>query len=130
MSITYESEINGPMLLVTASGRDENVQQVIEYGLSIIHLAVESGATHILCDERNLEYALGTTDTYDAAKQIAMNVPRVARVAIVCRPEFLSDGKFWETVAVNRGLQVRIDTDFERARHWLEESRHQPGAMD
>lgn len=119
MSITYESEIKESLLIITASGRDENVQQVIDYGLSIIHLAIENEATHILCDERNLEYALGTFDTYDAAKQIAMYVPRVARVAIVCRPEFLSDGKFWETVAVNRGLQVRIDTDIARCKAWL-----------
>ena len=76
MSITYESEISESMLIVTASGRDEDVQQVIDYGLSIIRLAVESGATHILCDERNLEYALGTFDTYDVAKQIAVERTR------------------------------------------------------
>jgi len=95
------------------------LQQVLDYGGSVVDLAIERGVTHVLCDERNLEYALGTIDTYHAAEMIAARAAGLARVAIVCRPEFLKDGKFWETVAVNRALQVRVDTDLTRAREWL-----------
>ena len=119
MAITFQSEIADGLLLITTSGRDENLQQVIDYGCAIIDLAVESGVTLILCDERNLEYALDTFDTFQSAQKIAELAPRLARIAIVCGPQFFKDGKFWETVAVNRALQVRVDTDIERAKAWL-----------
>lgn len=119
MAITYETKMEDGLLIVTSSGRDKDVQDVIDYGSAIIDAAVASGASLILCDERNLEYALSTSDTYQAAQTIASRARRVVRVAIVCGPKFLEDGKFWETVAVNRALQVRVDTDMARARQWL-----------
>lgn len=119
MSIFFEAEVEGNTLIVTTSGMDDNVQQVVEYGRALIRLAVEAEVRHVLCDERSLTYAIETFDIFDAARTIAEEAPKVGRIAIVCRPEFLGDGKFWETVAVNRGLQVRVDTDFERARIWL-----------
>jgi hypothetical protein len=119
MAISFHAEIANGVLLISASGRDENLQQVIDYGSAVIDLAIESGVTHILCDERNLEYALDTFDTFQSAQKIAELAPRLARIAIVCGPQFFKDGKFWETVAVNRALQVRVDTDIERAKEWL-----------
>jgi len=38
---------------------------------------------------------------------------------MVCRPECFTDGRFWETAALNRGLLVRFDTDSDRAKSWL-----------
>lgn len=119
MAISFHTETVGELLLVTSSGCDEHVQQVIDYGTSVIDMAVKKGARYILCDERALEYTLDTFDTFQLAQIIADSAPKVLRVAIVCSPEFLEDGKFWETVAVNRALQVRIDTDIERAKSWL-----------
>lgn len=129
MSIKYRSTVENGVLIIKASGRDENAQQVIEYGRSVIQLIVESGTQRVLCDESELEYALSTVDTFDAAKQIAFeaakeiaaSAPNVARVAIVCNPQFWDDAKFWETVAVNRGLRVVVDTDISRAMAWLTE---------
>ena len=109
------------LLVITASGRDESLQQVVDYGRAVIQLAVEKEVRRVLCDERNLEYALGMFDTFQAAKTIAECAPRVGRVAIVCGPKFLETGKFWETVAVNRHFHVRVDTDLDRARAWLME---------
>jgi len=119
MSITYQSKVEDGILIITTTGRDDNVNQVIEYGRSITQLAVNSGVIRILCDERNLEYAIGTLDIFVAAKKIAEEVPKLAYIAIVCQPRFLKDGKFWETVAVNRGLRVHIGTDIRRAEDWI-----------
>ncbi len=127
MTIKYQSEFREKLLIVTASGRDDTLEQVIEYGCSVIALAVESGATRLLCDERGLEYTLDTVDTYKLAKTMAERAPKIIRVAIVCRPEFLVEGKFWETVAANRALLVRVDTDFDRALRWLDEGASPSG---
>lgn len=119
MTITYQAESSDGLLLVTASGQDDNPEQVIAYGRAVIDLAIRHGAERILCDERQLEYRLGTVDTFRAAETIAAMAPRVARVAIVCSPQDFEDGKFWETVAVNRGLHVRVYTDIDKARRWV-----------
>ncbi|MBI1397583.1 MAG: hypothetical protein GC151_16540 [Betaproteobacteria bacterium] len=120
MTITFESEVGNGVLLITASGRDESVQEVIDYGQSVIDLAAKLGVTRVLCDERKLEYALNTIDTFEAGKEIAERAPSNGRVAVVCRPEFLEMAKFWENVMVNRFLHVHVDTDIDRARQWLQ----------
>lgn len=119
MAITFTSEIEGDLLVVTTCGTDDDLQQVIDYGQAVIDLAVRSGAPRILCDERNLVYTLGTVDTFELAKAIADRAPTVMRVAIVCRPQDFEDGKFWENVAVNRGLHARAFLEMELARAWL-----------
>ena len=130
MAIAFDAAIDDGIVVVTASGRDENAQQVIDYGDAVIELVVKAGVKLVLCDERKLEYALDTLGTYQAAKTIAAHAPKVGRVAIVCNPKFLEDAKFWETVAVNRALQVRVDTDIARAKYWLVTGRNWPETVE
>ncbi len=119
MAIDFTACKKGDTLLVHAHGFDESLEQVEQYGMSIIAAALEQGAAQVLCDERELEYRLGTLDTYDAAAHIAAHAPAVCKVAIVCRPADIADAKFWETVAVNRGLTVRIFKEITDAYIWL-----------
>lgn len=35
MSISYQAEVKDGVMVVTASGRDESLQQVIDYGLDV-----------------------------------------------------------------------------------------------
>ncbi len=46
-----------------------------------------------------------------------MLAPRVARVAIVCDPRHVADAPFWETMAANGGLTVRVFRDMAAAIH-------------
>ena len=82
--------------------------------------AQEAGCKRVLCDERELLYALGTIDTYAYAKYIAENAPGIGRVAIVTSEKQIPETRFWETVAKNRGLQVKIFADINAAKTWLE----------
>lgn len=129
MAIIYQAGMEDGVLVIEASGRDDNARQVVDYGLAIINLAVKQDVTRILCDERALEYALDLLDTYQVARTIAERAPKVARIAIVCGVQSLEAGKFWETVAVNRSLQVRVDTDLANARAWLKMPASPTGAI-
>jgi len=119
MPIHYTITVADNTLLVTASGFDESLAQVQQYGMAIIDACKQSGATRILCNEVDLEYRLDTVDTFRAAEFIAANAPRVGRIALVCNPRHLVDARFFEDVAVNRGLLVRVFKDLDVARHWL-----------
>lgn len=121
MAIAYRMTVKDGVLLVHASGRDESEEEVKQYGMAVIEKAVSSGVGRVLCDERALEYAIGTLSSYEAAKFIADAAPGVCRVAIVCSARNAGDGAFWENVAVNRGLNVRVTTDYAMAKAWVEE---------
>lgn len=122
MAISYTMQAEGNLLKVTASGKDDSVEEVNQYGMAIIEKALACGTTHVLCDETKLEYALSTFSTFESAKFIAEVAPKVGRVAIVTSAKNAKDGQFWEDVAVNRGLQVRVMTDRKRAEAWINES--------
>ena len=115
-SFTFENGI----LFTKATGRDETIEDVLRYGQSVIEQAVLHQAKRILVDETELEYRLGTFDVYTSAKSLAEHAPHVAKSAMVVTPAQVTDAKFFETVAVNRGLNVRMFTDMAEAKEWLE----------
>ncbi len=120
MAIYFTTMVEENTLVVHATGFDENLSQVRDYGLAIIDAAKEHSVTHVLCDERELEYRLGTFDTYEAAAFISSQAPSVVKAAIICRADALTDALFWETVAVNRGLMVRVFKEMAPAKAWLD----------
>jgi hypothetical protein len=121
MSITYDIQVEDDLLLVTASGFDDGLEDVQEYGMAVIRSCIENGCTRVLSDEVNLEYRLGTLDTFESARFLAEMVPAPHRVAIVCNPAQMPDAAFWKTVASNRGMQVRLFGSREEARQWIDE---------
>jgi hypothetical protein len=82
----------------------------------------ERNISRILIDLRGMSGGLDTLETYDVAgrelpRQKA--VRRVLRSAILDRPENIERIRFFETVAVNRGLNVRVFADEAPAIEWL-----------
>jgi hypothetical protein len=123
MAIQYTIASEGDTLLVNAAGYDETLEEVQEYALAVIDACRENGCTRVLCDETALEYRLGTFDTYQSAQFVATYGAQIEKVAIVCSPRFSADARFWEDVAVNRGLTVRVFREGDAARAWLRGGR-------
>ncbi len=128
MSIQYTTRVDGGTLFVTASGFDECLDDVQNYGMGVLSASQQSGVYRVLCDETALEYRLGTFDTYQAGEFLSKQVPALAKVAIVCNPMHLSDARFFEDVVVNRGLTFRFFIDRETALNWLFEPHASPEA--
>lgn len=122
MAINYTIEADDGLLRVVAAGKDDNLRQVKDYGFAVLSAALSSRCTKVLCDERELIYSLGTFDSFESAKYISELAPDIAKVAIVCRPENIEDADFWETVAVNRGLHVRVFKTLAEAESWLKKA--------
>ena len=122
MPIDYRISSDGDLVLAVASGVDFTVDDVKAYGMAVITACLKSGATRVLCDERQLMGQLDTLGDYEAAEFVAQHATRVVRVAIVCPAHLLGDRDFWETVAVNRGLRVRVFADIDLANTWLAET--------
>lgn len=119
MSIRYVLKPEGDLLTVTTSGADESLEEVQQYGMAILRACQEGNYLRVLCDETELEYRLNTMDTFESAAFLASQAPKLAKAAIVYNSKYVEDARFWETVAVNRGLTVRVFKDVESARSWL-----------
>jgi hypothetical protein len=122
-SIAYAFTVRNKTLFVKTSGKDDDLEEVQRYSLAILEAALAAGCTSILSDETALEYALGVADTFESAKFIAGIAPSVCKAAIVCNPAQINDAAFWENVAVNRGVQVRVFKTMPEAEAWLAEGR-------
>lgn len=120
MAINYKYEQKDKILMVSTSGKDESLEEVLEYARNILGLALKLNCTHVLCDERQLEYNISFIDTYELAEAASKEARSLRKIAIVCDPKYLKDGGFFETVAQNRGLIIFMTSDYEKALEWLD----------
>lgn len=119
MAIKYTIEIQKDLLKVTAKGKDDDMNDAIAYSSAVIQAAIENKSRKVLCDERELEYAISITETYQLAETASKHAINLNKLAIVCDEKSLEDGKFYETVAANRGLIILVTSNFEEALKWL-----------
>jgi hypothetical protein len=128
MAIHFTTAVDGDTLRIKTSGFDESLAEVQECGMAIIRACQAADVTRVLCNELDLEYRLSVVDTFLVGEFISEHAPAVAKAAIVCNPKYVTEARFWETVVVNRGLQVRVFTDTDAAACWLRDSVRPSGS--
>jgi len=119
MSISYHIENHPDFLKVVAHGKDDNLEDVNQYQQAIMEAVYRFGCKKILCDERDLIYAISVFDTYQLGETVAKYAKELIKVAIVCKNNSLEEGRFFETVASNRGLCILVTADYDKAVAWL-----------
>ena len=119
MTITFNVRVEGDLLHVVTSGCHDSLDDSMKYGMSVMAEAVQKNCRRVLIDEHALEYKLATWDIYELGTQIASHMPTILRVAIVCGPQNMPDGAFFEAVVTNRGLVVKMFEDMDEAAAWL-----------
>lgn len=119
MAIEYTIENTENYLKVVARGIDDNLSEVLGYSQAVVEAAIKHNSKKILCDEQNLIYNVSVIDTYELAEFASKYAHKLVKIAIVCNIDCIGDGKFYETVASNRGLKVRVTCNFEEAVKWL-----------
>ena len=96
--------------------------------VKIMNAAEQSGVNRLLIDCLNLEGAMNTSERLQyssfVVKQVdefsTKGVPRGIRLSYVVLPPLADPGRFGETFAVNRGVNVRIFDTIDEAINWLE----------
>jgi len=115
MEINFVINDKDKYLKIISTGSCENLVQLKEYVLALQEATVSSGHTRLLVDETHLEYTLSTLDTYNSGCFLAQLSPKPQKIAILCKTSGWNDAKFWETVAFNRGVYVKIFKDHRSA---------------
>lgn len=119
MSISYQIFNQDKYLKVIANGKDDDQADVKNYTDAVISAIFEFDAKKVLCDERELQYNLSLTDTFQLGEYVSQYSGQLLKIAIVCNIKFFDDAKFYETVTTNRGMQIKIFTNIEEAESWL-----------
>lgn len=86
----------------------------------------ESHCRRVLADAREHVGGIDILDLHQIGEQISRELPRGSVVAVVVSVSRLEMDRHLETVAVNRGVLLRLFTDTEEARFWLEHPGWKP----
>jgi hypothetical protein len=122
MAYDLKIQADGDVLKATATGT-RSFETVLALSQDILTICVEKKIKKVLIDVLALEGRLSTIDAYEIS---ARRFPKmryrgvIAKCAVVDLKEFEETYRFFETVAVNRGLFFRIFSDTAEAIAWLE----------
>jgi hypothetical protein len=74
-------------------------------------------------DDTNVIYTSSTLALYELAKfyNDSQFQRELRKIALLAHPRFKEDNEFYETAVRNRGLNLRVFYDIERAAAWLAE---------
>ncbi|MCC7119568.1 MAG: hypothetical protein IT310_13670 [Anaerolineales bacterium] len=120
-TVTYNATLH--ILEVEVRGQ-LSLGEAKELIAEIVRTGVENDCFLCLSDYRQMSLNLSTLQIYDVPNIIAdtssqLGVPaqRFKRAIVVAKD--LEDFRFYETVTVNNGHNVRMFQDFDEARTWL-----------
>jgi hypothetical protein len=87
---------------------------------TVVPIAYSHGTQGILIDHSLAKFKLSIFEIYDRpSKAENLGVKRQSPVALVFRPDLMSDPEFGETLFVNRGFNYQVFPSREEARVWL-----------
>ncbi len=103
--------------VVTGTNSKENVAAYLD---EVRRECVARGCSRVLIEEHLEGPRLGVMDVFDVASEGSMRAP--AQITAMAYVDVNAGGdlmRFAETVAVNRGLSVRVFSSVKAAREWL-----------
>ncbi len=84
----------------------------------------------VLLDSSQMMSTFSPIDIYTVTSSLGESFGAHIRMALVIRPDQLENGTFSETVAQNRGFQLRCFVDRSPAQQWLADSQAECEAVD
>lgn len=88
--------------------------------LDILSLIKQPGEYDVLVDTREAESLLSIIDLHELGEALASHpILRHSRICLLVPAKDIEKAGFFETVAVNRGVQIKAFTSFEEAMTWL-----------
>jgi SRSO17 transposase len=128
--MSYRLEIHEKTGYLHFQVKGENSPQTVRrYLKEIVQVCIERKCSTVLIEEHLEGAGLEITDIFQIASEgSAQANPVVGRIAYVDtnRTHSMSNVKFAETVAVNRGTYVRIFDSIRNAEEWLKDPAKNP----
>jgi hypothetical protein len=91
----------------------------------------EQGRSKVLFDCRRISGNMPVMDRFEVVEYGATKLLKLIQLALLNREDVVLPDNFVENVAVNRGMNMKIFTDFDEAELWLSKSTpNKPDAGD
>ncbi len=124
MKIRYSTRAEQDHTRVDVAG-DYEATEAKEVLQAAIDSALQNGHSKLLVDCRRLVGNPRTMQRFDLGESIARHYheargDRVVRIAVVGNEPLIDPQRFGATVAANRGVPVKVTTDFDDALGWLD----------
>ena len=128
MSLSIKAVFEDPVLIVTVSGTFTLVSAKSTFSEAMESMA-QLQIRRLLVDCRTIEIADSVSEIFEYASFVAENLARHVSedLAVIPRLAYIFSGgdeailKFGETVAMNRGMDLRVFSDYAEAFTWLKE---------
>ena len=121
-TITLDTE-NG---IVRVVARGELVKESGEEIITKARMTAAEHQYHILCDVRQAEVKVSIADWFFLPRTLPVyknNKTRIIKTALIISPRNQeSEYRFYETVAQNEGMNLRVFLKEEEAVEWIKES--------
>ena len=121
MAIDVDIKIHQDLLIIIASGVENNIKDSENYISTMLQAAVDTQCEKILCDERNLQYDLDIEEAMGLADYINSYAPNVGKTAIVCNAIYKDDVNQWVKELQKEGHDLFFFTDYDEAYKWVNE---------
>lgn len=120
MSIEFDIELTPGYVVVRCSGMFDLASALQVYDAAF-GAAEREGKPAALIDAFGIEGDLPTAiDRFSMGARIAEHRTKGVRLAVAGQWGLIDPARLGETVAVNRGAQVKVFGDLDAARQWLE----------
>jgi hypothetical protein len=107
-------------LYVSACGR-QTMDDNIKLALDCVAACKKYGLTRVLVDIRGLSGQPGVVADYELAKLLTAweTAKLVSHAALLEKEADLISGKFFETTARNRGINIYVFSNLKKAEDWI-----------
>jgi hypothetical protein len=86
---------------------------------NMVAAAKKDEFTKILFDIRPMSGEIGVLDRFESGRYGALIIPQNFKIAMLGRNDQISPDKFFQTVVRNRGVNLKVFSEFEKAIEWL-----------
>ena len=126
MTLSIKATYEEPVLMVTVSGKFSQASAKSTFGETLESMA-QLQAYRLLVDCRTMILPDSVSEVFEYASFVAESLTRhladdmavIPRLAYVFGAGHEAIVKFGETVAMNRGMDLRVFADFDEAHTWL-----------
>ncbi len=121
MTIIPTIETKEGYVILTANGKCDDFNLMIQGTHMVNEAAKEYGVKHVLLDHRNLSYDLNMSEAFNLVKVYEKDFPSFSGISItaVVNEDGLELAKFWESICLKRGYQSKVFLDFDKAEQWV-----------
>ena len=88
---------------------------------ALVESCIKTKNPKVLFDIRSMTGDLSTLDRYRVGQYGSDTITRTTRFAMLARADQVSPDKFFENIAVNRGLNLKVFTNIDETVAWLKE---------